>query len=151
MKARQYEDGAIQTTVELRNSLLSSASYIYLDDGDGLFSSLNAPVSTRLYFDSNNLFSSANALSSNLVWVKEMLVRDLYYDYGLFADVAYGTPEYFANHVADIASQPVTVHMAFVRAAVGALIESSVTLPPPIPYLSPPVMPLFPARRVILS
>lgn len=131
MKAVQDESSNVTTTVELRDDPTGTANYLYLNGGDRLYSSLD--ISPQQYLNFNgNLFGNSLELSQRL---KVMSARDLYTDYFLFTNVAFGKPEYFALDTPVTASLPLRAYVDFERS--GQVIESSVDLPPAFQITAP--------------
>ena len=117
----------------MRDGATSSADYLYLSDGDGLFSALD--TSPQQYLDfSGNLFSNSLELSQH---VKAMSSRDTSVDYGIFTGVSYGTVEYFAVETPSASSSPTLAYIDFKRSGNAVSAESSVELPPAFQILTP--------------
>lgn len=133
MKAVQDESGNVNTTVQLRNGPASTDAYLYLSGGEALYSSLDTPPSQYINFN-NNLFDNSLKLSQNL---KVMSSRDLYIDYLLFTQVAWGKPEYFASDTPGTNSSPVRAYVGFERTGNVMMGESSVELPLAFQILAP--------------
>lgn len=131
MKAVQDVSGNVNTTVQLRNGPTVDATYLYLDGGDRLYSSLD--ISPQQYLDFNgNLFSNSLELSQRL---KVMSSRDLYTDYGVFTNVIFGKPEYFSVDTPNTSSSPTRAYVGFERN--GQVLESSVELPAAFQIVAP--------------
>lgn len=133
MKAVQDESGNITTTVQLRNGPLSTDAYLYLSDGETLYTSLDKPPQQYINFN-GNLFGNSLELSQRL---KVMSARDLYTDYLLFTRVVFGKPEYFSHDTPSSSASPVRVYVDFERTGNAMAGESTVELPPAFQILAP--------------
>lgn len=131
MKAVQDVSGNVITTVQLRNGPTGTATYLYLDGGDRLYSSLDTSPGRYVNF-SGNLFGNSLELSQRL---KSMSSRDLYTDYGVFTDVLFGKPEYFSVDAPNTSAPQTRAFVAFERN--GQMMESSVDLPPAFQIAAP--------------
>lgn len=131
MRAVQDASGNVTTTVQLRNGPTGAASYLYLDGGDMLYSSLDTSPQQFISFN-GNLFGNSIELSQRL---KAMSSRDLYADYGVFTNVISGKPEYFSVDTPDASSSPTRAYVGFDRN--GQVLESFVELPPAFQISSP--------------
>jgi hypothetical protein len=133
MTAVQDERGDVTTIVQLRNGPASTDRYLYLSSGETLYSTLNIPPQQYLNFN-NNLFGNTLTLSQHL---KSMASRDLYFNYGLFDQVAYGKPEYFATDTPANGVSPVRAYVDFERSGNTFTGESSIDLPAGFNIVSP--------------
>lgn len=134
MKAVQNESGNVTTTVQLRDGPTSTAAYLYLSGGETLYSSLDVSPQQYINFN-NNLFGNSLDLSQHL---KVMSSRDLYTDYFLFTQVAWGKPEYFSlNTPSPSSSTPTRAYVGFERTGNVMTGDSSVELPPVFQILAP--------------
>lgn len=148
MKAVQDESGDVATTVQFRDGNLPTAGYLYLSDGDTLYSSLDVPPRQYLSFE-GNLFANALDVSQQL---KVMSARDLYRDFIVFTDVLWGKPEYFASGTPTSGAAPVRAYVGFERAGNALVGESSIALPPAFQILAPVAdVSLSRAAPVVLS
>lgn len=120
MKAVQDDNGDLTTTVQLRDGPASNASYLYLGNGETLYTNLEKPAAQFMGYNSN-LFSSSTDLTQNL---RVMGSRDLYFDYLVFTQIAYGKPEYFTIEKPAAGTNPLRVYVDFERA--GALTYTSI-------------------------
>jgi hypothetical protein len=111
MKAVQDDNGDVTTTVQLRDGPANTAGYLYLSSGETLYANLEKPASQYMGY-SSNLFSNSANLTQNL---KVMGSRDLYFDYLLFTQIAYGKPEYFALEKPAAGMNPVRIYVDFER------------------------------------
>lgn len=133
MKATQTESGEVTTTVELRNGNTSGATYLYLSDGETLYSALDkSPGSFFNYTE--ELFANSLAVSQDL---KIMASRSLYTNYVLYDEIAYGKPEYFSAESPDSGVSPTRSYVAFERAGQVWAGESSIDIPPAFQIQSP--------------
>lgn len=125
MKAVQDESGQVSTTVQLRDGPLTTSGYLYLSEGDKLYSSLDiAPQ--QLFNINGNLFSNSLNLSQRL---KEMTARDLYSDFLLFTEILWGKPEYFAMHTQSAGNTAKVAYVGFERSGNLLTGDSSIVLP----------------------
>lgn len=125
MKAVQDDNGDVTTTVQLRDGPATTAGYLYLSSGETLYVNLEKPASQYMGYNSN-LFSSSGNLTQNL---KVMGSRDLYFDYLLFTQIAYGKPEYFAIEKSVAGTNPVRVYVDFERSGNVLTGTSTIDLP----------------------
>ncbi|MDO8262047.1 MAG: hypothetical protein Q7T21_02370 [Gallionella sp.] len=133
MKAVQIESGNVTTTVQLRDGPASTAAYLYLSDGESLYTSLDKPPQQYINFN-GDLFGNSLELSQHL---KVMSARDLYTDFYLFTQVVFGKPEYFSLDTPSTSSSPVRAYVDFERTGHVMTGESSVELPPAFQITAP--------------
>lgn len=134
MKAVQVESGEVTTTVELRNSNdPNNAAYLYLSDGETLYSSLDkSPGSFFNYTE--DLFANSLAVSQDL---KIMAARNLYLNYVLYDQIAYGKTEYFSVESPTSNISPTRAYVAFERSGQVWAGESSIEIPPAFQIQNP--------------
>ena len=133
MKAVQDESGNVTTTVQLRDGQATTAAYLYISDGEALYTSLDVPPQQYLNFN-GDLFGNSQAVSQRL---KVMSARDLYTDYHLFTQVVWGKPEYVSLDTPSTNSAPVRAYVDFERTGNVMTGESSVELPPAFQISAP--------------
>ena len=133
MKAVQDESGNISTTVQLRNGPLSTDAYLYLADGDILYSSLDMPPQQYMNFN-DNLFGNSLEVSQRL---KVMSARDLYTDFHLFTQIVWGKPEYVSLGTPGTSSSPVRAYVDLERSGQVMTGASFVELPPDFQITAP--------------
>jgi hypothetical protein len=125
MTAVQDETGEVTTTVQLRDGMASTAHYLYLSNGDILYSSLNQPPQQYLNF-SGNIFGSALDLAQHM---QVMASRDLFFNYGLFNQSITGKPEYYSFETPSAGTSPVRAYVDFERKGTTMTGTSSIELP----------------------
>jgi hypothetical protein len=133
MKAVQDESGSVNTTVQLRDGPAATAGYLYLADGESLYTTLDVPPQQYVNFN-GNLFSNSLELSQHL---KVMSARDLFTDYILFTQIVFGKPEYFSLDTPNAGASAVRAYVGFERAGQVMTAESSILLPPAFQILTP--------------
>jgi hypothetical protein len=133
MTAVQDDSGAVTTTVQLRDSNLITANYVYLAGGETLYSSVDKSPQQYVSY-SGNLFGNSLNLSQHL---KIMSARDLYMDYQLFGQVLQGLPEYFASDTASSGTSTVRAYVDFERSGNAMTGTSLIDLPGAFQILSP--------------
>lgn len=132
MQAVQDQSGDITTTVQLRDGATDTASFLYMSEGDALYSTLDVPPEQYTNFN-GDLFSNSVELSQKL---KAMSSRDLFVDHGLFTTTVYGSPEYFVLNTPGTTSPPTRAYVGFERG--GQMITgSSVDLPTAFQIIAP--------------
>lgn len=133
MKAIQDESGNVTTIVQLRDGPAVTDAYLYLSEGDFLYTSLEVPPQQYLNF-SGDLFGNSLNLSQHL---KVLAPRDISTDFLLFAQILWGKPEYFSFDTPSSSALPVRAYVDFERAGHVMTGESSAELPPPFQIVSP--------------
>lgn len=133
MKALQDESGNVTTTVTLRDGAAITDAYLYLSEGEFLYTSLDVPPRQYINFN-GNLFDNSLKLSQ---YLKVMSSRDLFTDYFLFAQVVRGKPEYYSFDTPRSSVSPVRVHVDFERTGHVLTGESSIDLPPAFQISAP--------------
>ena len=133
MRAIQDQSGKVTTIVQLRDGATASARYLYLSSGDVLYSSLDKSPQQYLGYN-DDLFNNSLELSEHL---KVMSARDIFLDFGLFTNIIYGKPEYYAVNTPGTGSSPTRAYVGFERSGQVMAGESSVELPPAFRILAP--------------
>ena len=133
MTAVQDETGNVTTTVQLRDGSAITANYLYLSSGETLYSTLDVPPQQYMNFN-GNLFGNTLLLSQHL---KTMASRDLYFNNGLFTQIAYGKPEYYATDTPASGVSPVRAYVDFERSGNVMTGASFIDLPGGFQILSP--------------
>lgn len=133
MQAVQIDSGQVTTTVQLRNGPGPDAAYLYLSSGETLYSSLDKSPGTLVNY-SEDLFANSLAVSQEL---KIMAPRNLYFNYVLYDQIAYGTPEYFSVASPTSGVSPTRAYVGFERAGPVWAGTSSIELPPAFHIQSP--------------
>lgn len=133
MKAVQDGNGTVTTTVQLRDGPANTAAYLYLSNGDALYSTLDVPPGQYLNLNGGgNLFNNSLATSQHL---KVASQRDIYNDYQVFIQTI-AQPEYFTLDTQSSGSTSTRVYVDFERQ--GTLTgDSSVVLPPSFQISAP--------------
>lgn len=136
MRAVQDGTNNVRITVQLRDGVQANARYLFLANGEKLYTSLNASPTQLLSPGTGNVFGNTLASSQNL---KVAASRDLDQDFLLFHTVSYGNPEYFSDHQPAAGSTSVRAYVDFQRANQAFAGESFVDLPPAFTISAPAV------------